>query len=72
MCEHKNFQAQVDVIRLTDDKGNVNGYTTDITINCADCFKPFEWVGLPMGVNNTKPCVSVDGIQLRAPIKPII
>lgn len=72
MCDHKNFKAQVDVTRLTDDSGKVTGYTSDITVHCADCFKPFRWVGVPMGYSPNSPMVSIDGTELRAPITPII
>lgn len=72
MCEHLSFKAQLDVIRLTDNSGNVTGYTTDISVHCAECMKPFEWVGVPGGVSPAHPCVSADGLELRAPIRPII
>lgn len=71
MCDHKNFTTQVNTTRLTD-KGNVTGYTTDITIHCSDCLKPFQWIGVPMGYSAGQPMVSVDGLELRAPIKPVI
>lgn len=72
MCDHKNFNAKVNVTRLTDHSGKVTGYTTDITVHCADCFKPFEWIGVPGGYSPLQPMVSADGLELRAPIKPII
>ncbi len=74
MCDHKNFKAQVDVTRLTDidDPEKITGYTTDITVMCADCFKPFRWVGVPGGYSPNQPMVSADGLELRAPIKPVI
>lgn len=71
-CEHKNFESTCAVTRLTDDSGKLTGFTTDISIHCRDCFKPFEWIGVPGGYSPVHPCVSADGLELRAPIKPII
>lgn len=74
MCDHKNFTANVSVTRLTDsdDETKVTGYTTDITVHCAECFKPFEWIGLPGGYSPSQPMVDFDRVTLRAPIKPVI
>ena len=74
MCDHKNFKANVNVTRLTDqdDETKITGYTTDITVHCADCFKPFTWVGVPSGYSHNQPMLSADGLELRAPIKPLI
>lgn len=66
--------AAVDVCRLTDenDLELVVGFSADVKINCADCGMPFEFIGLPAGISatNSKPMVSMDGKELRAPIKP--
>lgn len=72
MCEHSKFNAEVKTVRLTDDDGKITGYTTDITISCAECFKPFRWVGVPMGYSVNQPMVSIDGLELRAPIEPVV
>mgnify|MGYP001613731486 CR=1 FL=1 len=74
MCDHLKFEATVRVGRLTDsdDQTKITGYMTDITVHCADCFKPFQWVGVPGGYSPNQPMVSADGTELRAPIKPII
>jgi hypothetical protein len=76
MCDHKNFLAAVDVCRLTadTDSNNVVGFAVDVKINCAECGMPFEFIGLPVGISamNSKPMISMDGKELRAPIKPSI
>jgi hypothetical protein len=73
-CQHFNFQAYVNVCRLTadTDPDKVVGFAADVKINCVDCGMPFEFTGLPSGVSvtNSKPMVSIDGTELRAPIKP--
>jgi hypothetical protein len=66
--------AGVSVCRLTDENNSehIVGFAADVKINCADCGMPFEFIGLPIGVSatNSKPMVSMDRKELRAPIKP--
>jgi hypothetical protein len=70
-CPHMNFSAKVDVTRLTDtDDGPVSGYTTDISVHCAECGLPFRFMGLSAGSHYAEPRVSIDGTELRAPIEP--
>lgn len=71
-CPHLNFSAVVSVGRLTDDQGGtaVIGYTTDIRVNCADCGKPFQWLGLEPGVDTQGARVSMDGLEARIAISP--
>lgn len=71
MCEHNNFKTQCNVFKLTDEEGNPTGMTVDITIACADCFKPLEFIGLPGGINPNYPTVSADGLEARMPVKLI-
>lgn len=70
-CEHKNFRANVSVGRLTQtDDGPVTGYCADVTVSCAECGLPFRFIGLAAGNHHSEPRVSVDGVELRAPIEP--
>lgn len=70
-CEHENFTANVDVNRLSQVPGApVSGYSADITVRCSDCEEPFEWIGAPVGLSPRAPAVSVDGRELRAPMRP--
>jgi hypothetical protein len=70
-CPHLNFYVCAEVNRLTaTDDGPVTGYAADITISCAECSVPFEWIGLPSGLSPSQPMVSFDRTELRAPIKP--
>lgn len=70
-CDHNNFTANVDVIQITDDEGNITSYQAEIEVTCADCYAPMQFLGLPAGANLENPTVSVDGTQLRQPIKPV-
>lgn len=71
-CTHQDFVANVDVNRLTasDDDPTVIGYSADVRIECLACHEPFVFVGAPVGMLRTTPCMSVDGTELRAPIRP--
>jgi hypothetical protein len=67
-CQHENFDARVSVGRILD----VGKFVADVTINCRDCGEPFRFVGVPAGLNYGQPMVSIDGLELRAPIEPEI
>lgn len=70
-CQHLNFAAQAETIRLTATMGGpVVGYTVEIHIECAECHEPFEFIGLPMGSLPSEPACSVDGLEARMPIRP--
>lgn len=65
-CRHEAFLAVVNVNRL-EDSGK---FIADIRITCAQCKEPFRFVGLAAGVRFDRPLVSIDGLELRAPIEP--
>lgn len=71
-CPHENFDAFVDVNRLTasDTDPTVVGYSADIKVCCRDCGEPFRWTGVPAGLSPREPMCSVDEIELRAPLRP--
>lgn len=67
-CDHADFAASVTVNRLED----TGRFVADVTIECARCGELFRFIGLPSGVSPYAPMVSVDGLELRAPIEPQI
>lgn len=70
-CAHFNFRANVKVGRLTeDDEVTVKAYTADIEIHCVDCGLPFRFLCARAGVDPRNPTVSVDALELRAPLEP--
>ena len=69
-CEHEHFLSEANVTRLTDRSGVVTGYTVDIRIKCEDCGLPFRFLGLGAGSHYAEPRVSVDALELRAPLEP--
>lgn len=69
-CQHMTFTAEVNVNRLSEVEGGpVTGFSADIRIQCSDCQRPFSFRGVPLGLYHDKPSVSVDGLELRAPIE---
>ena len=65
-CEHKEFKAQVNVIRLEDSKR----FIAEIHIHCVECGTPFQFMGLPLGVNYEGAAMEVDGLEARLAIAP--
>lgn len=72
-CPHLTFEARVAVNRLLKEGSKeevVEGYSADIKISCIDCDEPFRFIGVPAGLNPTKPTCSADETELHAPIRP--
>lgn len=67
MCNHENFEAQVDVNRFVD----IGRFAVDVRVNCVDCGIPFRFLGLPGGLRLEGAAVSVDGTEARLAIAPI-
>lgn len=71
-CEHEDFIANVSVGRIQESEQNpvVIGYAADITVACSQCGERFRWNCPTVGVLPSEPTVSVDGYELRAPLRP--
>lgn len=70
-CDHDQFEVNVGVHRLTETEGGpVTRYTTDISVKCGMCGLPFRFLGLPFGLHFAESRLSVDSLELRAPIEP--
>jgi hypothetical protein len=67
-CPHESFQARVNVNRFED----TGRFMAEITVNCTICGEPFRFLGVPAGMSFERPMVSIDGLELRAPIEPEI
>lgn len=65
-CPHADFRANVAVSRLED----AGRFVSDIRVQCAHCGEPFRFLGVPAGVSFEQPRVSIDALELRAPIEP--
>lgn len=70
-CEHMNFAAHVHVHRLAREEGGpITGFMSEITIKCADCGRPFQFLGLDPGLDLAGARASVDGLQANIAICP--
>lgn len=70
-CPHMNHSvfASVGRIQKSDlEPETIVAYTADIKIQCRDCGQPYEFLGLPNGMSFYQPTVSIDGLELRAPL----
>lgn len=65
-CQHEEFGALVSVGRMLD----TGKFIAEITIRCVVCGEPFRFLGVPAGLGWTHPRISIDGLELRAPIEP--
>lgn len=73
ICNHKSFAAKCEVSRLvkpTNKSDIADDYTMDVTVKCAECGMPFEFIGVPAGISFKHPTVSADFKELRVPIRP--
>lgn len=72
-CEHVEFAAEVDAVRLTAGEhvgAPVTGYTADVRIRCAACGTRFQFVGPDVGLSGARPMVSLDGCEVHLPMRP--
>lgn len=76
-CRHETFVADVAVGRIQPDlvTGMPYAFVADIHVNCAPveeggCGIAFTFAGVPCGLSYDQPRCSVDGAELRAPIRP--
>lgn len=71
MCQHEDFKATVGVARLTaKDGGPVTGYMAEVRVHCAQCGKPFQFLGLQPGMDTQGARVSLDGLEANIAIVP--
>lgn len=61
------FRASVTVARLEDS----DRFNAGVRIECAQCHRPFQFLGLPLGLNLNGAAMSVDGQEARLAIAPV-
>lgn len=74
-CPHENLQASVGIARIqkSDDDPTIAGFTAEIRAWCLDCDDSFVFHGqglAPGSIDPTRPTISLDGLELRAPCRP--
>lgn len=65
-CEHHDFNAQCQITRLED----TGQFMLEVRVHCTQCKVPFQFAGLPAGLNLRGAAVSVDGQEARLAIAP--
>ncbi len=50
-CEHKNFEAVVEVNRIAPEGAPLTGLIADVKVWCSDCAEKFRWTGCPQGLS---------------------
>lgn len=65
-CKHMAFGASCKVARL-EDSGR---FMLEVRVICSDCKLPFQFKGLPAGLNLNGATVSVDGLEANLAICP--
>jgi len=65
-CGHMSFSATCEMNRFED----TGRFSVDVRIHCINCGEQFRFLGVPAGISWTEPRVSIDGLELRAPIEP--
>jgi len=71
-CQHMDFDAAVSVARITKGEGGpVESYMAHIRIECQKCHRPFQFIGLPLGLHMRGATMSADGQEARLAIAPV-
>lgn len=65
-CTHEQFISVVAVARVLD----VGEFVAEVTVNCVGCGVPMRFKGVPAGFSYERPTVTIDGVELHAPIEP--
>ena len=65
-CKHLEFAAEVRVARLED----TGGFMAEVRVTCAQCQKPFQFLGLEPGLDTQGARVSIDGLEANIAIAP--
>ena len=65
-CTHVEFAATVNVARFED----TGGFMAEIRVQCRECGKPFQFLGLQPGLDMQGARVSVDGLEACIAISP--
>jgi hypothetical protein len=73
MCNHPDFEAVVNVGRISIDedalnKDEIDHFVADIKVQCAKCKQRFGFRVPDVGLLPDRPAVSVDALEMRVPL----
>lgn len=66
-CKHREQHEATVSVSYLEDSGR---FAADIQIKCAECGRPFRFIGLPVGLNLNGAAVSVDLMEARLAVHP--
>ena len=69
-CEHEDFGASVKVARITDAEGKPTSFMAEVRVQCAQCRREFQFLGLQPGLDLQGARVSIDGLEANLAICP--
>jgi hypothetical protein len=70
-CNHEQFKARISVAHPRDNKDEPDaGYSATITVRCALCGLPFQFVGVSAEPSSERPMVAHEDVELRVPLRP--
>ena len=68
-CQHNKAHRATVGVGYLEDSGR---FTAEVRIWCADCGRPFQFIGLPIGLDLQEGAMmSVDGQEARIAIAPV-
>lgn len=67
-CLHNKQHRATVAVNYLEDSGR---FSADIRIECADCGRPFQFLGLPLGLDLNGAAMDVDGQEARLAIAPV-
>jgi len=68
VCKHNEAHNARVEINYMEDTGD---FQACVFIECAKCGKPFQFLGLPLGLSLVGAAMSVDGVEARLAIAPV-
>lgn len=76
-CYHPDVHVVVRFVRVGEDDpdnptpGMPVAFMVELSLTCKPCSEAFVFDGVPAGMSYDAPAVSVDGRELRAPVRPV-
>lgn len=68
-CQHENFEASVDVGRITNEEGgDVCAFVAEVKVRCIDCGENFGFRGMAPGMSWGEPTRTPDALQATLPL----
>lgn len=67
-CKHNTNHRATVAVNYLEDSGR---FCADIRIECGECGRPFQFIGLPLGLDLNGATMDVEGQEARLAIAPV-